>query len=125
MVAAVAAIAAAACVCVVALAFALYATVRDLIGPAWGAVAVAGAAALIMALLAALLTRKAAPLKPVRGDTQNMTAKLIDLARDRPLVALGAVAAAATVIARNPRVLSAVIAALFANRGSGRSNRQP
>ena len=115
MVAAFAAIAAAAAVCVVALSFALYAAVRDLIGPAWGAVAVAGAMALIALVLAFLLTRKARP-KPVKGDPDNLTARLIELARERPLVALGAVGAAAAVVIRNPRILTAIITATFAQR---------
>jgi hypothetical protein len=116
MVAALAALAAAAVTVVVALSFALYAAVRDLVGPAWGATAVAGAAAIVAVILAFLLTRKAAPPKPVHGDDQNLTTRLIDLARERPLVAMGAVAAAATVIVRNPRILTAVVTAFFANR---------
>ncbi|HEY0435147.1 MAG TPA: hypothetical protein VGC92_00805 [Phenylobacterium sp.] len=111
------AIAAAAAVCVVALAFALYAAVRDVIGPAWGAAAVAGVAALIAVILALLLSRKARP-KPVKGDSENLSAKLIELARERPLVALAAVGAAATVVIRNPRILTAVVAATFANRAA-------
>jgi len=118
MVAAIAAIAAAAVVVVVAIAFALYAAVRDVIGPAWGAASVAGAAALIAVILAVALTRKAKPPPPVKGDSQNLTAKLVELARERPLVALGAVAAAATVVVKNPRILSAVLAGLFAGRAS-------
>lgn len=115
LVAAIAAIAAAAVVVVVALAFALYAAVRDLIGPAWGAAAVAGAAALIALILAWLLTRKARP-KPVKGDSENLTARLVELARERPLVAVAAVGAAAAVVIRNPRILTAVITAAFAHR---------
>ena len=115
LVAAMAAIAAAAVVCVVALAFSLYAAVRDLIGPAWGAAAVALTAALIALILAAVVTRKARP-KPVKGDSENLTAKLIELARERPLVAVAAVGAAAAVVIRNPRILTAVIAAVFAPR---------
>jgi hypothetical protein len=115
MIAAVAALAAAAVVCVVALAFALYAALRDLIGPAWAAAAVAGAAALIAIVAALLLTRKAKP-KPVRGDEQNLTARLIELARERPLVAAGAMAAAVAVVIRNPRILTAVVSAAFASR---------
>ena len=115
LVAAIAALAAAAVVVIVALAFALYAAVRDLIGPAWGAAAVAGAAALIALILAWLVTRKARP-KPVKGDSENLTSKLVELARERPLVALAAVGAAAAVVIRNPRILTAVITATFANR---------
>jgi cobalamin synthase len=118
MVAAIAALAAAAVVVIVALSFALYAAVRDIVGPAWAAASVAGVAAVIALILALVLTRKARPPKPVPGDDQNLTSKLIDLARERPLVAAGAVAAAATVVIRNPRILMAVITALFASRAA-------
>ncbi|MGH6964584.1 MAG: hypothetical protein ACREE0_08860 [Phenylobacterium sp.] len=118
MVAAIAALAAAAVVVIVALSFALYAAVRDLIGPAWAAAAVAGVFALVALILALVLTRKARPPKAVQGDDQNLTSKLIDLARERPLVAAGAVAAAATVVIRNPRILMAVITGLFASRAA-------
>ncbi len=115
LVAAFAAIAAAAAICMVALAFAIYAGLRDIIGPAWAAAAVAGIVAFIALVIALVITRKARP-KPVKGDTKNLTAQLIDLARERPLVAIGAVAAAATVAFRNPRILTAIIAATFAPR---------
>lgn len=115
MMAAVAAIGAAAVVVVVALSFALYAALRDVIGPAWAATAVAGAFALLAVILALLMTRKANP-KPVKGDDQNLTSRLIELARERPLVAAGAMAAAVAVVVRNPRILTAIAAAALANR---------
>jgi Na+/melibiose symporter-like transporter len=115
MIAAIAAIAAAAIVCVIALSFALYAALRDPIGPAWAAAAVAGAFALLAVILAFFLTRKAKP-KPVKGDQQNLTARLIELARERPLVAAGAMAAAVAVVVRNPRILTAIATAAFASR---------
>lgn len=96
-----------------ALAFALYAGVRDAIGPVWGAAAVAGVTALFAVILALVLTREAHPDAP-KGDNKNLTAQLLDLARERPLVAVGVVGAAAAVVIRNPRILTAVIAALFA-----------
>ena len=115
LVAAIAAIAAAAVVCVIALAFAEFAAVRDYLGPAWGAAAVSATVAVIALILAYVVTRKARP-KPVKGDADNLTAKLIDLARERPLVAVAAVGAAAAVVVRNPRVLTAILAAAFAPR---------
>jgi hypothetical protein len=101
----------------VALAFALYAALRDVVGPAWASAAVAGAVALIALVLAFLLTRKVRP-KPARGDSKNLTAQFVELARERPLVAVGVVGAAAAVVIRNPRVLGAVIAGLFASRAT-------
>jgi len=115
MIAAIAAIAAAAIVCVIALSFALYAALRDAVGPAWASTAVAGAFALLALILAFFLTRKAKP-KPVKGDQQNLTSRLIELARERPLVAAGAMAAAVAVVVRNPRILTAIATAAFASR---------
>jgi hypothetical protein len=54
----------------------------------------------------------------VPGDDRTLTSKLIDLARERPLVAAGAVAAAAAVVIKNPRILMAVITGLFAGRAA-------
>lgn len=115
LIAAFAAIAAAAVVCMIALSFAIYAGLRDIIGPAWSSAAVAGIVALIALIIAFVVTRKARP-KPVKGDSQNLTAKLIELARERPLVALGAVGAAAAIMVRNPRILTAIVTAVFASR---------
>jgi hypothetical protein len=123
MMAAIAAIAAAAVVVIIALSFALYAALRDTLGPAWAAAIVAGAFALVAVILSFFLTRKARP-PPVRGDQQNLTARLVDLARERPLVAAGAMAAAVAVVIRNPRILTAVATAVFASRRSSRDTRR-
>lgn len=123
MMAAIAAIAAAAVVVVIALSFAVYAALRDVIGPAWAAAVVAGVFALAAVILAFVLTRKARP-KPARGDEQNLTSKLVDLARERPLVAAGAMAAAVAVVIRNPRILTAVATAAFASRKSPADRRR-
>lgn len=117
LLAAFAAIAAAAAVCVVALAFALYALVRDYIGPAWGAAAVAGVAALLALILAFLATRKATP-KPLKAEDQTLTTRLIELARERPMVAAGAAVAAAVVLARNPKILTTLLSAAVAGRAA-------
>ena len=65
-------------------------------------------------------TRKAKPPVPGKAADQSFTGKLIDLARERPVVTAGAVtaaAAAAIVVAlKNPRILSAIIAGAFASR---------
>lgn len=117
IVAAVAAIAAAAAVCVVALAFALYAVARDYLGPAWGAAAVAGAAALIVLILALMLALKAKPPKAGRtAEPQSLMAKAMDLAKERPLVALAAAGAVVAVMIRNPKILGPILAAAFASR---------
>jgi hypothetical protein len=115
--AAIAAIAAAAAICMVAIAFAIYAGLRDVIGPAWASAAVAGIVALLALIIALVITRKARP-KPIADAPPSLAVKLVDLARERPILAAGAAtvaAAAAVVVAiKNPRILSAVIAGVFA-----------
>lgn len=123
MMAAIAATAAAAVVVIIALSFALYAALREAVGPAWAAASVAAAFALVAVVLSFFLTRKARPA-PVKGDQQNLTARLVELARERPLVAAGAMAAAVAVVIRNPRILTAVATAAFASRRSSRDGRR-
>jgi uncharacterized membrane protein len=119
VVAAIAAIAAAAAICMVALSFAAYAGLREVIGPAWAAAAVAGIVALLALIIAFFLTRKARP-KPLKGEPPSLTAKLLEFARERPVLAGGAAIAAAaatiTVAIKNPRILSAIVAGLLAPR---------
>lgn len=114
--AAVAAVAAAAAVCVVALAYTVYALAEAHIGPAGGAAVVAGVFAVVALIIAWLATRKVVP-RSVRGDKAADTSLLdraIGLAKDRPLIALGAAAAAAMVLARNPAVIGAIVSAFVA-----------
>jgi hypothetical protein len=92
------------------------------VGPAWASAGVAGIVALLALILAFALTRKARP-KPAKGDSKNLTAQLIELARERPLVAVGVVGAAAAVVIKNPRILGAVVAGLFVSRAAPPPNR--
>lgn len=116
--AAAAAIAAAAAVGVVALAFALYAAMLPLVGPAWSACIVAAAAALLVALAALVAARKA------EGDHRRHAAtaaspdpSLVDtilhLVRERPLIASGAAVAAGIYALRNPQLIAAVMRAFM------------
>ncbi|RAK59804.1 hypothetical protein DJ021_08300 [Phenylobacterium hankyongense] len=117
LVAAIAAMAAAAAVCVVAAAFALYALARYYLGPAGAAAVIAVLAALLALTLALVVLRKAKP-KPIKADDQNMTTRLIELAREKPVIATGAAVAAAVVLVRNPKILSAVVSAAIASRAT-------
>lgn len=115
--AAIAAVAAASAVCVVAASFVIYALARAYVGPAGGAAAVAAVFALVAVVVAWLARHKAAPkTKPggaPAGD-DSLVGRLIDMARERPLIALGATAAAVTVLIRNPAVITAVVSAFVA-----------
>lgn len=118
------AVAAAAVVCVVAASFAVYAAARAWVGPAWAAAIVVGVFALLALGLAAFATRKAPPpkAKPGAVDDASLTERLIQLAREKPLIALGAAAAASaaavTVLVRNPALVTALISLVMAGSSS-------
>jgi hypothetical protein len=119
--AAFAATAAAAGVCVVALAYALYAVVREYMTPAGASAVVAGAAALVIVLLAVFVIRRATPQemrKAAGSQDPTLTTRLVELARERPLVAGVGAVAAALVIARNPRIVTTIISAAAAGRAA-------
>ncbi len=118
--AAVAAVAAAAAVCVVALAYTVYALAEAHIGPAGGAAVVAALFAAVALVVAWLATRKVAP-KSVTGAKAadaGLLDRAIGLAKDRPLIALGAAAAAAIILARNPAIVGAIVSAFVAGNAT-------
>lgn len=116
----VAAISAAASVCVVALAFALHAALSPSIGAAWASAAVAGAAALLIAILAGLLFAIGKGPRPSSKapEPRDLTSRVMELARDKPWVAAGAIAAAAAVVLKNPKITATIISAVMAGRAS-------
>ena len=121
---AIAALAAAAGVCMVAAAYALFAVVRVYLGPAGGAAVVAGAAALVAILLAVVLLRKANPPQhAAHVEEQSFTSRLIDLARDKPLLATGVAAAAGLMLMRNPKLMTTIVTAAMASKAGKAAGR--
>ena len=117
--AAIAGVAAAAAVCVVAAAYAVYALAALWLTPAGAAAVVAAVFALIAVTAAWLATRKvvsktskdaAAPESPIE--------RVISLAKERPIVALGVGAVAAFVLVRNPAILSAILSGVLAGNAA-------
>ncbi len=122
--AAFAAVATSAAVVIVAASFAVYALAKSYLGEAGAAAMVAGVFALIAVIIAWLATRKVVP-KAKRGgklDDATLTDRLVDMAKERPMVALGAAAvaaaAASVVLIRNPAVITAVLSAFMAGKAS-------
>ena len=115
LIATAAAVAAAAAVAVVAAAFALYALAREYLTPAGASAVIAVGAAVLAAILAFVAYRQVKP-RPLRKDEENLTTRLIDLARERPIIAAGAAVAAGLVLLRNPGVVSSAVAAFMAGR---------
>lgn len=125
--AAAAAIAAAVVVCVIAASFALYAFAKDYVGPAWAAAIVAGVFALVAVIVGLIATSKVRPPKAERGapEQPDMAARLILLARDRPIVAAGATVAAAILLARNPKIVTTILSAAIAGRAASKTPPAP
>ena len=115
---ALAAVATAAVVCIVAAAFAVYALAEAYLGPAGAAAVVAAIFALVAVVLAWLAGRRATPEKPAPADEAGLIDRLMLLAKDRPLIVLGATAAAVTVLMRNPAVITAIVSAFMAGSAS-------
>lgn len=122
--AALAAVAAAAAVCVVAASFAVYALAREFIGPAGGAAVVAAVFALIAVVVAWIATRKAAPKAGAAPPPPaSPIDKVVAIAKERPLLALGAAAVAATVMIRNPAMVTALVSAFLAGNSTPKPPR--
>jgi hypothetical protein len=118
--AALGAVAAAGAVVIVAASFALYAFAKTWLGAAGAAAVVAGVFALVAVVVALVATRKAAPprRKGPAAEDQGLVDRLLVLAKERPLVALGATAAVVTVLVRNPAVITAIVSAFVAGNAS-------
>lgn len=120
MAAAIAAVAAAVAVCIVAASYAVYALAALWLTPAGAAAVVAAIFAAIALLVAWLATRKVVPKagKAAPPPPETPIEKLIGLAKERPIVALGAGAVAAFVLARNPTLVSALLSAVIAGNAA-------
>lgn len=107
-------------VCVVAAAFALYAQLQQsLSGPAAAAV-VAVAAALLVFIVGLVISSRlhSTAKRRLPPDDTPLTQRLIDLAKERPLVAGTAAIAAAVFVARNPKIMTGLLSAVLAARAA-------
>ena len=115
--AAVAAIAAAAGVCVVALAYALFALVREWLTPAGSAAVVALVFAVIAVIIALIALGRTRPKpKPEASPVE----RLVELARRKPLIAAAAVIGGSFLAIRNPGMVATLVMGLMAPKPDGR-----
>jgi hypothetical protein len=117
-----AAMAAAAVIATVALAFAIYAFVLPHAGPANAAAAVAAVYAGLIGLAGLLAARGAGGYgfgrhRVDEADAMNMAERLITLAKEKPLVAVGLALAAGFILMRSPRAMGAIARAFFDSMG--------
>ncbi|MBS0294904.1 MAG: hypothetical protein JSR45_01245 [Proteobacteria bacterium] len=112
------AIAAAAALCVASLGYALYALLAETLTPASSAAGVALAAALLAGLGGWILFGLKLGEREPKGVAGGFTERLVDAARDRPLVAAAVAVGAGLVLLRNP-ALASILAANLADRRRG------
>ncbi len=115
--AAAAVMATSASVATVALAFALYALVVPYVGAAGAGAVVAGAAALMLAIIAMIFS---GPRMRRESSSSVQAGSLVErafsLARDRPVVAIAAALGVGFMVIRNPRYLGAAVRAFVEGR---------
>ncbi len=107
-------------IAVLSAAYAVFASLKDLVGPGGAAAVVAGLFALIAALVAVFGLQAE---RPARGRASTPSAampafdlsslglveKVTELARERPLAAVGAAIAVGLVAWRNPELLNMIV----------------
>lgn len=113
---AISAIATAASVVVVALAFALFALVQPMLGDAGASAVVAGAFALVAAIIGFSAMPRRRRRRPGTGSPAGVAEDLMDLVRDKPVASAGVALAAAIMAMRNPRVIGEIARAFFQSR---------
>lgn len=118
-----AALATAAVIGVVAASFALFAGFSVLVGTAGAAAMVAVAA--LLAILIALFVMRGRPALPHRreapqADDASLVQKAFEMAKEHPLLAVGAAVGAGIYAIRNPQLLAAVVTAFMAGRDEGK-----
>jgi hypothetical protein len=105
-------------VLVVSAAFALFALLQGYVGGPGAAALTALAAAALMAVVAfsfeawAKSSKKAKPGQPSASD-QDLLARLIGMAQDKPVIAAGALAGAVFLAIRNPALTAIVVKAFL------------
>ncbi len=118
LVGAAAALAACAVTAVVALAFTVYALLREVVGPAGAAACVVGVVCVIAGLAAFIAYRQVGPPRRLSRDSvsspprMSTVDRIAQAVRDRPIIAAGAALAAGLMALRNPVLVAAVVRAL-------------
>lgn len=100
-------------VLVVSAAFALFALLRNWLGSPGAAAVTALAAAAVMAVVAMALESWAHGRKPPADEDKDLVQRLIDMAQERPVMAVGALIGAAALAIRNPALVATVVKAIL------------
>jgi amino acid transporter len=119
------AMATAAVIALVAVAFAIFALLQPHVGPALAAAIVAGIFALLIAALGFLAAGGAGAgfgraSRVDEREAMGLADRLMDIARERPIAAVGVALALGIVLMRSPNALGAVARAFFDTFSGGR-----
>ncbi len=109
-------------VAVGALAFALFSALAGPLGPPGAAAIVAGLFALIAGVAIAIVAMQNDKPRDRDGDgipDFSMIERIIGIAKDRPILSIGAAIAAGLIAIRNPALVATIVAA-FIDRPKGR-----
>ncbi len=98
-------------VAVTALAFALYAALAPGLGEAGAAAMVAVVLIVVILLIAVLAALAGKPRR--RKDDDGLIERIMEIARDKPMLAVGAAVAAGILAIRNPALVATVVAAFM------------
>lgn len=106
---------ASAAVMVVAGALALYGVLKPYLGGPGAAATIVLAAALVMLVVGMVLERRllTGGKKPTPEDEQDLLQKLMGMAQDKPLIAVGALIGAIFLAIRNPALTAVVVKAFL------------
>ena len=112
------ALATATMLCVLAASLALFWVLEPLVGRAGAAALLAGLLALIVAIAVLIAVSRPShhPHKHARLDDHtdfSFVDRIIDMAKDRPLLSLGAALAAGLIAVRNPALVAPIMAAFM------------
>lgn len=127
-IAAAAAIAGAAVITMVALSFAIYGLLLPQIGPANASAVVAAVFALMIGFAGLMAARGAGGGR--RGERINereamgLADRLLELARDKPMAAVGVALALGLILMRSPQALGAIARAFFESLSGGRADER-
>ena len=104
-----------AAVMVVAAALAIYGVLKPYVGGPGAAAVIVLVAALVMLVVGLLLERRLMPSgrKPTEADEQDLMAKVIGMAQEKPLIAVGALIGAIFLAIRNPALTAVVVKAFL------------
>jgi predicted permease len=119
-----AALATAVGIALVSAAFAVYAVLTPLLGQAGAAAAVSAIAAGIVGIAALLMRMEAKEGSRRREPEPNLTDRLIQVARDRPLLAGGAALAAGLLALKNPQAAAGLVSAFLAGKAADRTDNR-